>query len=262
LKSVIFHIIFLFSSQILAGQYYLDSIVVKQNTIPIDFIQHQSTLLAFITLHHDEQTGIAAIQNVLKDSTGIYYCINTNSKRMVSINSEGKRFEIDPNRIFNLINSPTNYEDESHAIKQHIAKYLLEKLSAADLTIALHNNHNGGYSIKSYQQDARFKNNYLSVSINPMKDVDDFYIVTDSTQFNYFKKQHFNVVLQNNEAIQDDGSLSVFYGKNHRPFISIECQYGHLQQQIQMIKAVYGYYNTYFEPIENILQQTEPDTSK
>ncbi len=262
MKSFLQLVLLVFYSYALFGQTRTDTIVVKQNTIPIDIIQHQSTSLAFITLHHDEQTGIAAIQNVLKDSAGIYYCINTNSKRMVSINSDGKRFEIDPNRIFNLMTSPTNYEDESHAIKQHIAKYLLEKLSAADLTIALHNNHDGGYSIKSYQQDARFKNNYLSVSINPMMDVDDFYIVTDSTQFNYFKKQHFSVVLQNNEAIQDDGSLSVFYGKNHRPFISIECQYGHLQQQIQMIKAVYGYYNTYFEPIENILQQTEPDTSK
>ena len=49
-----------------------------------------------------------------------------------------------------------------------------------------------------------------------------------------------NVVLQDNDKVTDDGSLSVLAGRAGIPYINVEAEDGHLQQQVEMIKTVYS----------------------
>ncbi|MBK7099776.1 MAG: hypothetical protein IPH58_17615 [Sphingobacteriales bacterium] len=99
--------------------------------------------------------------------------------------------------------------------------------------VALHNNTDSSYSILSYlnAKDAE------DVYINENEDIDDFFFVTARSEFEYFKSLGRNVVLQS-EEVKDDGSLSVYCQNNGIPYINIEAQHGHLQEQAEMIKEI------------------------
>jgi D-alanyl-D-alanine dipeptidase len=47
-----------------------------------------------------------------------------------------------------------------------------------------------------------------------------------------------NVVLQDNRQVTDDGSLSVYCGKWGIPYVNVEAQHEHLEQQLQMLKVL------------------------
>jgi hypothetical protein len=49
----------------------------------------------------------------------------------------------------------------------------------------------------------------------------------------------YNVVLQNNTTVEDDGSLSVYCGKNRISYINFESESGHFEEQIKMITEIY-----------------------
>ena len=96
--------------------------------------------------------------------------------------------------------------------------------------IAIHNNTNGEFSAKSFNNYSHAAKVYISKS----KDPDDFFIVTQLPDFIFFKRHNQNVVLQSKSAA-DDGSLSIYCQKNRIPYINVEAQYGHKKQQILML---------------------------
>ena len=42
-------------------------------------------------------------------------------------------------------------------------------------------------------------------------------------------------VLQNNNSMTDDGSLSVLAGRLKIPYVNVEAQHGHLEMQVEML---------------------------
>src|SRR3546814_8896079 len=65
-------------------------------------------------------------------------------------------------------------------------------------------------------------------------DSDDLIVVTKGRFYRFYKKRGINVVLQSKRPT-DDGSLSVYAEQQKIPYINIEAQEGHLEQQKQMI---------------------------
>jgi hypothetical protein len=100
--------------------------------------------------------------------------------------------------------------------------------------IAIHNNSSENFSVLSYNNSS----NATAVFVSKDEDIDDFYIVTDTSDYEYFKNMNLNVVLQSKDA-EEDGSLSVYCQQNQIPYINIEAEHGHLNKQIEMIKIVY-----------------------
>ena len=47
-----------------------------------------------------------------------------------------------------------------------------------------------------------------------------------------------NVILQDNKGYVNDGSLSVYCGKNEIPYINIETQKGHFDAQMRLMEQV------------------------
>jgi D-alanyl-D-alanine dipeptidase len=72
------------------------------------------------------------------------------------------------------------------------------------------------------------------------QDPDDFFFVTDRMVYNDLKELGFNCVLQNNEKVTDDGSLSVYCGTRNICYVNVEAQHGHLEQQVAMLRALVG----------------------
>jgi hypothetical protein len=106
------------------------------------------------------------------------------------------------------------------------------------LIIAVHNNTDEKYSIKSYEKGEDLGKDAKLVNTNLKTDVDDFFFVTDKNIFKFLKEKNLNVALQDNVNVTDDGSLSVYCGNYKIPYINVEGEHGHLPEQIKMLEIL------------------------
>ena len=97
--------------------------------------------------------------------------------------------------------------------------------------IALHNSSEGQYSALSYEKGAIYASDAADVFIADGTDPDDFFFVTETAVFDAIRGRGYNVVLQDNRRVSDDGSLSVYCGRAGVRYINVEAQHGHLEQQ-------------------------------
>ena len=131
--------------------------------------------------------------------------------------------------------------EAEHAVDR-FAKELLSLycIELADVVIALHNNTEGHYSALSYEKGGMFASDASAVSIKDGSDPDDFFFVTEAAVFDALRRRGYNVVLQDNRRVTDDGSLSVYCGRTGVRYINVEAQQGHLEQQVAMLLALQG----------------------
>ncbi len=69
-------------------------------------------------------------------------------------------------------------------------------------------------------------------------DPDDFFLTTSTQLFERLKAKNFNIILQDNEHVYNDGSLSFYYRNSNKQYINIEAQEGHLSKQAEMLHAL------------------------
>ncbi len=202
--------------------------------------------ISFVHVHQNEATALQAVRWLL-DSVR-QGCIATwccQQQRFVDFSVGSGNFRFDPNRIY----SPEGIRatlghgatDTAMMLVQNVADTFLQQyILNKKCIVAVHNNADGGgLTIKSYQAKGSYYKDAKAVYINPRQDADDFILTTEEKYFRYLKNKGYNVVLQNNEDVTDDGSLSVFCGQQHIPYINVEAQNGHLLQQKQMLAEVW-----------------------
>jgi hypothetical protein len=235
---------FLLLSETSFGQHIIN-IKTGSSVTRLETIEYKNDNLLFINLHSDEITSIKAVKQVLPKAFGKYIGILGGGIREVRFPYQGKTVAFDPNRIYTeagiekTLKNYNCFSDSNLKQTELFSKELLKYFLKAKLLVTLHNNGEGGFSIGSIMKEKDTKKDTEDIYINPDKDEDDFYYVTEKEKFDYFKSKGYNVVLQNNNDVEDDGSLSVYCGKNHISYINIECQTNHLKEQIQMIQEIY-----------------------
>jgi hypothetical protein len=159
----------------------------------------------------------------------------------------GQQFKFDPNRIYTpkgleaTLRKNGAFTQQGFRAADKLAQYFIKKHVAGNkLVIALHNNSDGGgLHIKSYLPGGEYANDASEVNVNEAEDPDDFFYTTDKRIFDYLKAKGFNILLQNNATVTDDGSLSVYCGYKGMAYLNIEAQLGHLAEQKRMMLAVY-----------------------
>ncbi len=236
-------------------------IINKKDTIGASTITYQTTCfdkndtaVVFINVHENENTSVKAAKEVL--GLAKRYSVTQlqfRNMRFIAFMNNGRSFTIDPNRIYTPKGALATLKKNSHGYSHEIllnAQKLVVKLGAnytrsfvdtKQLIVALHNNTNGEpLSIISYKSGSE-ANNAAAVHINLQHDPDDFFYTTDVSIFNFLKLRGFNVALQNNETVEDDGSLSVYASNKKIPYINIEAQAGHIAEQKKMIAAILDY---------------------
>jgi len=220
------------------------------------------TKISFVHVHEDETTAVAAA-NRLMDTLhrGYFVTWQCQQQRFVDFKQQGIHYRFDPNRIYTpagiratLKNNAGNFSDSAALAVQAVADTFLRKyIDGNRLVVALHNNTDeGGLSVNSYKKGGAYSRDAKQVFVNAKQDADDFFYTTEPAYFNFLKTKGFNVVLQHNVNVQDDGSLSVYAASHRIPYINIEAQIGHLQQQIKMLRAVFD--------LDDKLGVTKPST--
>jgi hypothetical protein len=155
--------------------------------------------------------------------------------------------QFDPNRIFTDEGAARTLAAEgcfSKTALERVRRFALDLLALyrfdeLALVVTLHNNGEDGYSLESYVDGGIYADDAAKVHHEPGTDPDDFFFVTDLTLFELMSDRGLNVVLQDNDRVTDDGSLSVLAGRAGIPYVNVEAQEGHLREQIEMIETVY-----------------------
>jgi len=198
-----------------------------------------------INVHDDENTSVAAGKIVIEQTGGRLIELSHGGRRNVRFTLEGRRHAFDPNRIFSdagirdTLAKQSDYSEAAHrAIKRFAAQYLESfALDLEPAIIALHNNSEGALSIASYQSGGEHAETSAQVHVAAKRSPDDFFYVTDPRLFDYLKVRDFNVTLQDNANVPDDGSLSVYFGRKGIPYVNIEAEMDHLNAQIEMVRT-------------------------
>lgn len=214
----------------------------------IDIVVHTSGVAQWVlcNLHDDENTSIQAGLKLLEHHAGRLVEVRHSGERNVTFQLGGKPYLFDPNRIFTPQGIRKTLADLSawdEAAQQTVASFaesLLRyyQLETCRVVVALHNNTEGRYSVLNYLPSHDLAGDAAEVFIQPSRDTDDFFFVTDRRWFEALKQARMNVVLQDNQHVTDDGSLSVYCGKRNIPYVNVEAQHEHLEQQVEMLETL------------------------
>ncbi len=204
---------------------------------------HQGSPIQFLNLHENEQTSIQALQRCTSHKLNYFYLSHSGDRRIkFSINEQ--QFSVDPNRIFTpsgrkkTLNDGGKFTKDAESEVAQFAEKLTTRLKDKSVIIAVHNNTEENYSIKSYAPRGSEAANTKSVYINDNMDPDDFVYTTDLTVYDALSAQGINVILQDNSTMVDDGSLSIYCGLNDIRYINIETQHGHLEEQLRLMEII------------------------
>lgn len=208
--------------------------------------QHKRPTPTMLNVHDDENTSVqAGLANIACDGGRIIELVHS-GQRLITFSLGGKEFSFDPNRIFSdagitaTLAKHSAYLKNAHAtIKSFADEYLrCFALDREPLIIALHNTVDGIFSVDSFGTKGIHSSDAAAIHVSPRRDKFDFFYVTERKFFDFLKEQDFNVVLQDNERVTDDGSLSVHFSRKGIPYINVEAEMSHLEEQIEMLNVV------------------------
>lgn len=210
--------------------------------------------IVWIHVHDDEQTARqVAIQTLDNLEQGCLVDLPHGGQREISIKNINVSYHFDPNRIFTISGRKKALKCQQgdcnlamDQLTQAVQQLLNRYLHQAKLIVAIHNNHANGLSVLHYRPTATKANDVRQIAINPDQNPHDFFFVTTQQAFDFLSQRGFNVVWQDNEKVEDDGSLSVWSAQHKIDYINIEAGVGHTSVQTTMLAAVLNYMHTYY----------------
>lgn len=203
--------------------------------------------LTYVSMHDDENTAVAATLGTLRRRGGCLVELRHTGERNLAFALDGVEYVFDPNRIFTDAGAEATLNDlgpcsgEALRATRTFARRFLEAIDLAEaqrtagLIVTVHNNEAGHYSAKSYRAGGDHEREAEVVRPKTETAPDDFFFVTERRHYALLQGGPFHVVLQDNAAVTDDGSLSVYAAQQGLPYINVEAQHGHLREQIDML---------------------------
>jgi hypothetical protein len=197
----------------------------------------------FLSLHQNEQTGVIAARRLISQHGGRLIEVRQSGQRLLSFSLMGIHYRVDPNRIFTnpgIEKSLRLYGRFSQPALAAVVRFREELLANIlgdhpRLIVAVHNNE--GMSIENYRAGGSLQREAASVAANPKLHGHDFFLSWDASFFQRLQAAGFNVVLQSLTPT-DDGSLSVYCQQHRVPYVNVEAEFGHLEEQSRMLDAV------------------------
>ncbi len=215
---------------------------IGESTVVLAVHQGEESLFSMLVLHDDENTAVEAGRAFLEEHGGRLVELRAQGERRVSFLLGGRSFDFDPNRVFTDHGVRATLQPEAEDVTifatQTFADSLLAIYAPHDVIVTLHNNTPDNYSARSYAQGGEYESDAAAVHLEDGVDPDDFFFVTDEDLYHALRADDFNVVLQNNASVTDDGSLSVWAAQNDFLYVNVEAEHGHLDQQKEMIEGL------------------------
>ena len=207
--------------------------------------------LVFLNVHDDENTSVEAALVALRRVPARLVELRHTGERNLTIRRGAQTFAVDPNRMFTDAGAARSLASLSRSTPGRVDSMMLRDIrrfadtllavagvAEAQTVVTLHNNTEANYSARSYLPGAEYASDAEAVHLAPGEDTDDFFFVTDRPLYDALARAGFNVVLQNNATVTDDGSLSVLAARRGQRYVNVEAQHGHTAQQRRMVEAL------------------------
>jgi hypothetical protein len=201
-----------------------------------------SNNLVCINLHDNEGTSVDAAKKILSTTGGTLIRLDNRKQRVIRFRYHSVTYAFDPNRIFSREGIEQTLNDNHRSSEGAIEE--IEKLAArlldlfpkeVNCIVALHNNTDEAFSVKSYLPGRDLQDNAKAVFAAKGQDVDDIALTTDSLLYTKMADRGYNSIWQDNERAIRDGSLSVYCGERNLRYINIETQHGKVAQYMEML---------------------------
>lgn len=204
---------------------------------------YEAPNISFLAIHDNEDTGVKAAFQFIELNGGTIIDSQYNGARNFKFINEEETFETDPNSIYTRTGIKAGlqkygiWDDNVIGMLEEAGKTILKTYDPkkTGYIFTLHNNADGGFGITSYLPGYELENTADSVNINFQMDPDDMVLVTEIPVYNLLKKANVNVILQSHDAV-DDGSLSIYAMQQHIPYINVEVQHGHIEENLRLIE--------------------------
>jgi len=191
----------------------------------------------YLRVHGNEETAREALEAHMETHPGSAF-ITTSKTRMVEIAGG----QIDPNRMFSRVGAAKSFKAQNPSWSEADLTRALDWLDAerpklleallplkGGVMIAVHNN-GSGYSVETEAPISQ------AVSLPRRDQPHEFFLATDHADYKLIAAGPYNVVLQNDAAGEDDGSLSRLYAKLGIRYVNLEVAHGKLDVQKQMLE--------------------------
>ncbi|MGB3006232.1 MAG: hypothetical protein WBC06_06970 [Chitinophagaceae bacterium] len=206
--------------------------------------------LVCINLHDNEGTSVEAAKSILKQRGGKLIKIENNKQRLIQFRLKGVLYSFDPNRMFSKIGIEQTLKEHrkfSPVCIPEVEKFAQQLLSlipdSTQCVVALHNNTEEAFSIKSYLPGGNRQRDAKAVFADSLQDVDDIILTTDSLLFQKMADNRYNSIWQDNINAKKDGSLSIYFGDINRRYVNIETQHGKVAQYAEMLDKLLAILN-------------------
>lgn len=218
-----------------------------ENIIPLKIQQYgEQTDIVFINLHDDETTSVDAARRILEQEGGLLIEVENNLQRNIRFRLGKTIYTVDPNCIFSREGIEKSLDllgkvsERAVTEVEKFGRRILQLIpDEAKCIIALHNNTPDRFTALEYSAGNKKTADTKKVYINPDEDTDDFFLTTDAVLYELLADKKFNTVLQDNKRCTDDGSLSVYCGKNNIRYVNCETEHGKTEQYYLMLKALF-----------------------
>lgn len=213
------------------------------------------TGLKYFAPHKDERTSICAAKTIIDRLGGRLVELCHSGGRDIQFSIVGERaYKFDPNRMFSDDGAKKSLEERSEghssraaiAAVRRLAGQCLDALRITEgrLVIGAHNNSDTGpnentFSILSYCRKPEFKSAAEYISINLSHDFDDFFFVTERSDYDYVVGKGYNAVLSKARPSEDNGSLGVYCAFQRIPYANSEAQCGKFDFQKKMYEVLH-----------------------
>lgn len=224
---------------------HTERIPIQIGDTTIFLLDRQATApgLTYLVLHDNEDTASSAALDVIQRQGGRLLELHNGGLRNVTFTMKGRNYTFDPNRIFTDAGARATLTEfstdtpEAHRAVRALADSILQHLKPEHgaVLVTVHNNTKGEYSALSYTDGAIYGRDAKSVQVNRHDEIDNFFFVTVPAWFNKIREAGFNVVLQDNDHVTDDGSLSVWAGLHDISYVNVEAEHGRLAEQVHML---------------------------
>lgn len=238
---------------------------IGNRTVIINVIQYgEPNGIYCINMHDNEGTAVLGAVPVLEMTGGTLIRVENFKQRVIKFRLNGVLYGFDPNRIYSRIGiGQTLRDNRNYSMKAvlEIEKFAGRLLSlipdTAKCVIALHNNTNDLFSIKSYIPGGIRQKDAKAVYYNEAEDVDDIALTTDSLIYKVMADAGYNTIWQDNIKVKKDGSLSVYSGEKGIRYINIETEHGKVEQYRIMFEKLMSWLMAPPQPADNPEEKKE-----
>lgn len=238
---------------------------IGNRTVIINVIQYgEPNGIYCINMHDNEGTAVLGAVPVLEMTGGTLIRVENFKQRVIKFRLNGVLYGFDPNRIYSRIGiGQTLRDNRNYSMKAvlEIEKFAGRLLSlipdTAKCVIALHNNTNDLFSIKSYIPGGVRQKDAKAVFYNETEDVDDIALTTDSLIYKVMADAGYNTIWQDNIKVKKDGSLSVYSGEKGIRYINIETEHGKVEQYRIMFEKLMSWLMAPPQPVDNPAEKKE-----